>query len=203
MSDAISKLRNALVVGNAQKEDAMLSAIEEIIRLMKEVKQYQDKASFRVPTKGPALVKRYQVWECKIVVPDDAELPDGFDWPPRRAAMETSNEVQSELAGDYADNSSTEQLRWFIDYEPELERVNKHRGTNWTQEMLNEILYEAIAIRERHDANAAYTAAVNLYAEAKDVYYAARDTYYESRNALNTALRAYNESKETWSLEPT
>jgi len=127
-----------------------------------------------------------------------AELDAAID-----AAMETSNEVQSELAGDYADNSSTEQLRWFIDYEPELERVNKHRGTNWTQEMLNEILYEAIAIRERHDANAAYTAAVNLYAEAKDVYYAARDTYYESRNALNTALRAYNESKETWSLEPT
>ena len=97
MSDAISKLRNALVVGNAQKEDAMLSAIEEIIRLMKEVKQYQDKASFRVPTKGPALVKRYQVWECKIVVPDDAELPDGFDWPPRRAAIKAVEDAGIEV----------------------------------------------------------------------------------------------------------
>jgi hypothetical protein len=27
-----------------------------------------------------------RVWECKIVVDDD-ELPDGFDLPPRRAAI--------------------------------------------------------------------------------------------------------------------
>lgn len=30
---------------------------------------------------------KYQVWECKIVVPADAKLPDGFDQPPRRAAL--------------------------------------------------------------------------------------------------------------------
>ena len=29
-----------------------------------------------------------QVWECKILVPDDVELPDGFDNPPRTAAIE-------------------------------------------------------------------------------------------------------------------
>lgn len=28
----------------------------------------------------------YKVWECKIVVPADAALPDGFDLPPRLAA---------------------------------------------------------------------------------------------------------------------
>ena len=32
--------------------------------------------------------KTYKVWDCKIVVPNDAELPDGFDLPPRRAAIE-------------------------------------------------------------------------------------------------------------------
>ncbi len=32
--------------------------------------------------------KDYQVWECKIVVPADAELPSGFDRIPRRAAQE-------------------------------------------------------------------------------------------------------------------
>lgn len=29
---------------------------------------------------------KYKVWECKIVVPDNCSLPDGFDWPPRAAA---------------------------------------------------------------------------------------------------------------------
>ncbi len=33
--------------------------------------------------------KKYRVWECKIVVPMDAVLPNGFDFPPRRAAIET------------------------------------------------------------------------------------------------------------------
>ena len=31
---------------------------------------------------------KYKVWECKIVVPVDAELPDGFDSPPRSAAID-------------------------------------------------------------------------------------------------------------------
>ena len=30
---------------------------------------------------------KYKVWECKIVVAEDAELPKGFDAPPRRSAM--------------------------------------------------------------------------------------------------------------------
>ena len=28
-----------------------------------------------------------RVWQCRIVVDDDQELPDGFDFPPRRAAI--------------------------------------------------------------------------------------------------------------------
>ena len=32
-------------------------------------------------------MSKYKVWECKIVVPGDAELPDGFDQPPRVAAI--------------------------------------------------------------------------------------------------------------------
>ena len=30
---------------------------------------------------------KYQVWDCKIVVPKDVDLPMGFDAPPRRAAV--------------------------------------------------------------------------------------------------------------------
>jgi hypothetical protein len=29
----------------------------------------------------------YKIWECKIVVTEDSDLPDGFDAPPRRAAI--------------------------------------------------------------------------------------------------------------------
>jgi hypothetical protein len=31
---------------------------------------------------------KYKTWECKIVVPMDATLPEGFDSPPRQAAMD-------------------------------------------------------------------------------------------------------------------
>ena len=31
---------------------------------------------------------KYKTWECKIVVPMDTKLPQGFDSPPRRAAMD-------------------------------------------------------------------------------------------------------------------
>jgi hypothetical protein len=30
---------------------------------------------------------KFKVWTCKIVVAGDEEIPDGFDNPPRRAAM--------------------------------------------------------------------------------------------------------------------
>lgn len=33
-------------------------------------------------------MENVKVWECKIIVPADAELPNGFDWPPRSAAIE-------------------------------------------------------------------------------------------------------------------
>ena len=29
---------------------------------------------------------KYRVWDCQIVVPADAQLPEGFDFPPRLAA---------------------------------------------------------------------------------------------------------------------
>lgn len=31
---------------------------------------------------------KYSVWECKIVVPAEYNLPEGFDLPPRRAAID-------------------------------------------------------------------------------------------------------------------
>ena len=33
-------------------------------------------------------MSKYQVWECKVIVAADAELPLGFDAPPREAAIE-------------------------------------------------------------------------------------------------------------------
>ena len=35
---------------------------------------------------------KYKVWECKIVVPENTELPQDFDSPPRIAAI---NAVES------------------------------------------------------------------------------------------------------------
>lgn len=33
-------------------------------------------------------MSEYKIWTCKIVVLIDAKLPEGFDAPPRRAAIE-------------------------------------------------------------------------------------------------------------------
>lgn len=32
-------------------------------------------------------MNQFKVWDCKIVVPINAEIPDGFDWPPRHGAI--------------------------------------------------------------------------------------------------------------------
>jgi len=37
---------------------------------------------------GAGATMKYQVWECKIVVPVDATLPTGFDLVPRHAACQ-------------------------------------------------------------------------------------------------------------------
>jgi hypothetical protein len=42
-------------------------------------------------------MKKVQVWTCKIVVDGDAELPSGFDWPPRKAATEAVEEAGIEV----------------------------------------------------------------------------------------------------------
>lgn len=36
---------------------------------------------------------KYRVWECKIVVPYDTILPNGFDNPPRCAAVQAVEDV--------------------------------------------------------------------------------------------------------------
>lgn len=36
--------------------------------------------------------ERYKVWECKIVVRADEELPEGFDAPPRWGAINAVEE---------------------------------------------------------------------------------------------------------------
>lgn len=41
----------------------------------------------------------YKVWDCKIVVPADAELPPGFDQPPRSAAIAAVEAAGIEVIG--------------------------------------------------------------------------------------------------------
>ena len=44
-------------------------------------------------------MKKFKVWECKIIVDEDAELPAGFDWPPRKAATEAIKDAGIEVLG--------------------------------------------------------------------------------------------------------
>lgn len=44
-------------------------------------------------------MKKVKVWECKILVPEDAELPPGFDFPPRRAAIEAVDQAGIRVLG--------------------------------------------------------------------------------------------------------
>jgi len=39
----------------------------------------------------------YQVWECKIIVSNEAELPLGFDSPPREAAIDAIQDAGIEV----------------------------------------------------------------------------------------------------------
>lgn len=40
---------------------------------------------------------KYQVWECKIVIPFDSKVPNDFDRPPRRAAIEAVEKAGIEV----------------------------------------------------------------------------------------------------------
>ncbi|KKM23165.1 hypothetical protein LCGC14_1617960 [marine sediment metagenome] len=41
----------------------------------------------------------YKVWECKIVVAADADLPNGFDSSPRGAAVKAIEDAGIEVLG--------------------------------------------------------------------------------------------------------
>ncbi len=40
---------------------------------------------------------KYKVWECKIVIKDDVELPYGSDFSPRRAVINAVNELTGDM----------------------------------------------------------------------------------------------------------
>ena len=44
-------------------------------------------------------MKKVKVWSCKIIIPDDVELPPGFDYPPRCAAIEAIEKAGIEVLG--------------------------------------------------------------------------------------------------------
>lgn len=46
--------------------------------------------------------KKCKVWNCKIVVPIESDLPDGFDAPPRRVAIEAVEGVGAEVLGCFS-----------------------------------------------------------------------------------------------------
>jgi len=41
--------------------------------------------------------KKFKVWDCKILVPIDSELPSGFDSPPRQAAIKAVEAANIEV----------------------------------------------------------------------------------------------------------
>ena len=43
-----------------------------------------------------------RVWQCRIVVDDDQELPEGFDFPPRRAAIGACEEAGVEVVACFS-----------------------------------------------------------------------------------------------------
>ena len=43
--------------------------------------------------------KNVKVWTCKVVVSGDAELPPGFDSPPRRACIKAVEDAGIEVLG--------------------------------------------------------------------------------------------------------
>ena len=42
-------------------------------------------------------MSKYKVWKCKIVIPVGAELPEGFDSPPRQAAIKAVEKAGIEV----------------------------------------------------------------------------------------------------------
>jgi len=44
-------------------------------------------------------MSKYKVWECKIIVPEGYELPNGFDYPPRDAAIKTIEDAGISVLG--------------------------------------------------------------------------------------------------------
>lgn len=44
-------------------------------------------------------MKKVKVWECKIVVPEDAKFPPGFDFPPRAAAIKAITDAGVTVIG--------------------------------------------------------------------------------------------------------
>lgn len=56
-------------------------------------------------------------------------------------------EDQEGIIWSYHDNCSIKQIHEFIGDKVELDRLNKWRNTEWTQEMLNDVLREALRVR--------------------------------------------------------
>ena len=61
--------------------------------------------------------------------------------------MRTSEEAHEDCIGSYADNSSTNQLFWFLDNQLELDRLNAHRHENRDMKWFNNLIHAAIALR--------------------------------------------------------
>ena len=47
-------------------------------------------------------MSKYKVWECKIVIDGNIDLPKGFDNPPRRAAEQAVEDAGIEVLGCFS-----------------------------------------------------------------------------------------------------
>ncbi|USL89981.1 hypothetical protein [Vibrio phage vB_VpaS_CHI] len=44
-------------------------------------------------------MKRFNVWECKLVIPEDTELPNGADNPFRKAVLQVAKDLDLPVEG--------------------------------------------------------------------------------------------------------
>lgn len=52
-------------------------------------------------------MQKYKIWDCKIVTPLNSEMPDGFDSPPRCAAMEAIEKAGIDIITCFSDWGGT------------------------------------------------------------------------------------------------
>jgi len=63
------------------------SLTQDAVRLRNLLLDHARMGAYKHREERNKMAAKYKVWDCKIVVPIGATMPDGFDAPPRQAAI--------------------------------------------------------------------------------------------------------------------